>query len=83
MFGKRLKIAEEERFKMQVSQLYLDDLRSISDSLIQTIVQYTEMEVALEREFRSTGGWLKKKRLDEMTGETARNKQELEHRDHF
>lgn len=49
-------------------------MRSISDSLIQTIVQYTEMEVQLEKEFKNTGGWLKKKRLDEMTGETARNK---------
>jgi len=33
---------------------------------------YILLEVELEKEFKATGGWLKKKKLDEVTGETAR-----------
>jgi len=39
-------------------------------------MSYIELEAQLEKEFKSTGGWLKKKKLDQMTGETARQKQE-------
>jgi hypothetical protein len=34
------------------------------------------LEGELEKEFKNTGGWLKKKKLDEMTGQTARKKLE-------
>lgn len=30
----------------------------------------------LEKEYMATGGWLKKKRLDEMAGATAREQKE-------
>lgn len=39
-------------------------------------LQYTDLEIELEKEFKATGGWLKKKKLDQMTGETARDKHE-------
>ena len=32
--------------------------------------------MALEKEYVATGGWLKKKRLDEMAGATAREQKE-------
>jgi hypothetical protein len=35
------------------------------------------MEIELEKEFKATGGWLKKQKLDELAGETARKKHEL------
>lgn len=33
-----------------------------------------ELEIQLEKEYKATGGWLKKKKMDSMTGETARQK---------
>ena len=39
------------------------------------------MEAQLEKEFRHNGGFLKAKRLVEITGTTARKKQEIEHKD--
>ena len=37
-------------------------------NLLKTIKQYIFLEPELEREFKSTGGWLKKKKLDELSG---------------
>ena len=34
------------------------------------------LEKVLEKEFKTTGGWLKKKKLDEFTGQAARKKME-------
>ena len=52
--------------------MVLDDFRSIGHNLIKTLMYYILLEVELEKEFKATGGWLKKKKLDEVTGETAR-----------
>ena len=44
--------------------------------MLQAFKQYCLLEPELEKEFKSTGGWLKKKKLDEVTGVTARKKLE-------
>lgn len=46
--------------------------------MLKTILQYMDIAAELEKEFKTTGGWLKKKKLDEMTGETAREKHEIQ-----
>jgi hypothetical protein len=38
--------------------------------------KFLQVEAELEKEFKNTGGWLKKKKLDEITGVTARKKME-------
>ena len=54
----------------------LDDFKSIGLSILSSFLQYVDLEIELEKEFKATGGWLKKKKLDQMTGETARAKHE-------
>jgi len=48
------------------------DFDSIGVSLLTTIKNYMILEKQLESESRKTGGWLTKRKLDEVTGENAR-----------
>ena len=79
MFGKKIKSTvgdTNQRIRQTTSQLTIEDLNSIGNSIISAFLQYTDLEIELEKEFKATGGWLKKKKLDQMTGETARDKHE-------
>ena len=79
MFGKKIKSTvgeQNQRIRERTSQLTIEDLNSIGYSIISAFLQYTDLEIELEKEFKATGGWLKKKKLDQMTGETARDKHE-------
>lgn len=77
MYGKKERNALKRRKMKEVTtQFILQDFRSIGLSLIQTIRNYISLEKELEEEFKATGGWLRKKKLDEVTGETARQKAE-------
>mmetsp|Transcript_5071 Transcript_5071/g.7655 ORF Transcript_5071/g.7655 Transcript_5071/m.7655 type:complete len:234 (+) Transcript_5071:3048-3749(+) len=58
----------------KVMQFTDEDFKSIGLNLLRSFRQYGYLETELEKEFKSTGGWLKKKKLDEFTGETARKK---------
>lgn len=81
MFAKKLKKVIERsnqtsRIKMVTSQLTISDFDSIGLSILNSFQTYTQLEIQLEKEYKSTGGWLKKKKMDSMTGETARVKRE-------
>ena len=39
-----------------------------------SIKQFVEIEAELEKEFKNTGGWLKKRKLDEIAGQTVKKK---------
>jgi hypothetical protein len=56
--------------------LNLADFKSIGINILATFLQFSDLEMELEKEFKATGGWLKKKKLDQITGETARAKHE-------
>lgn len=60
------------KLKTVSRQLTLEDFKSIGISLLTCINQYIDLEIQLEKEYMATGGWLKKKKLDQMAGETAR-----------
>ncbi len=60
--------------KGAVFQLEKGDLQSIGTNLLQSIKQFVEIEAELEKEFKNTGGWLKKRKLDEITGQTVKKK---------
>jgi len=74
MFAKKLR--NKETTKEVTSQLTIKDFDNIGQSLVKSILNYTILERQLEKEYKNTGGWLHKKKLDEVTGETARKKQE-------
>lgn len=88
MYGYKVKDAiktgqrdyEMKKMKTVSRQLQLIDFSSVGVSLLKTMLQYVDLEIQLEKEFKNTGGWLKKKKLNEMAGETARQKQEDTHR---
>lgn len=58
--------------KMITSQLTISDFDCIGTSILNSFLTYTQLEIQLEKEYKSTGGWLKKKKMDSITGETAR-----------
>lgn len=69
-----------KKLKTVSRQLTLEDFQSIAFSLLNSINQYIELEIQLEKEYMATGGWLKKKLLDQMAGETAREQKERDQR---
>lgn len=86
MYGKKMKDAvlrndqTTKKLKTVSRQLTLEDFQSIAFSLLNSINQYIELEIQLEKEYMATGGWLKKKLLDQMAGETAREQKERDQR---
>jgi len=44
------------------------DLDNIALNLLKAIKKYNSIEPELEMEFKMTGGWLKKKKLEELSG---------------
>ena len=77
MYGKRETQDLEKRKKVEeIKQLEILDFDSIGVSLLTTIKNYMILEKQLESESRKTGGWLTKRKLDEVTGENARQKHE-------
>ena len=44
-------------------------------NLLKTLSEYMNIEPLLEKEFKQTGGWLKKKKLDEFTKASPIKKQ--------
>ena len=49
-----------------------EDFDSIGLNLLVAFKVFFQLEAELEKEFKNTGGWLKKKKLDQVTGVTAR-----------
>lgn len=67
MYGKQ-KMNHASIRKGQVTQLLPHDFESIGVNLLAAFRQFVELESHLEKEFKSTGGWLKKKKLDQFAG---------------
>lgn len=80
MFSKMKIMHHESKQKTWGEQLQLveDDFKSIGCNLVKAILQFILIEQQLEKEFKQTGGWLKRKMLDEFAGITAREKQKQE-----
>ena len=51
---------DASKLRQVCKQLTLEDFKSIGTSLLKSFVQYVDMEIELEKEFKATGGWLKK-----------------------
>lgn len=47
-------------------------------NLIKSISQFNSLEPILEQEFKTTGGWLKKKRMDEFVNMKKKNSELLQ-----
>ena len=77
MYGR---LAQESAYHRRgtVEQLKPEDFYSIGLNLLKTFKQYIIVEKHLEKELHSNGGWLKKKKVDEMVGMTARQKMQQE-----
>ena len=78
MHGKKIEVDGPSRKKFKIDQLIRQDLDNIAMNLLKAIKRYKSIEPELEREFKHTGGWLKKKKLDELSGqiEFKRKKEE-------
>ena len=76
MFSKMKIMHHESKQKTWGEQFQLKegDLKSIGCKLIKAILQFSMLEAQLEKELKETGGWLKRKMLDEFAGITAREK---------
>lgn len=48
-------------------QLVDEDFNIIALSVLRTFSQYMDVEAVLEKEFKQTGGWLKVKKMNEIT----------------
>jgi len=55
----------------------MQDFDSIGINLLKSLRQFVQLEAELEKELTSTKGWLKKSKLDELAGMTARNKLDI------
>ena len=76
MYGKRQKDKEDNQIIENIHQLTIPDFDSIAISLLSTIKNYFVLETQLEKEYNKNGGWLKKQKLNQVVGESARQKQE-------
>lgn len=54
--------------------MLVKDFESIGVNLIKSLKQFVLLEAELERELVSTKGWLKKSKLDELTGIATKDK---------
>lgn len=77
MYGRLVQESAYHR-RGTVEQLKPEDFYSIGLNLLKAFKQYIIVEKHLEKELHSNGGWLKKKKVDEMVGMTARQKMQQE-----
>lgn len=77
MYGRLVQESAYHR-RGTVEQLKPEDFENIGLNLLKTFKQYIIVEKHLEKELHSNGGWLKKKKVDEMVGMTARQKMQQE-----
>lgn len=63
---------------MHYIQLVVSDLHQIAKSFLVTTAQYSKLEKELEKEWKLSVGWFKPSKLNEVTGETVRDKQKRE-----
>ena len=76
MYAQKKKFSKDEFLISQknilkrsdINQLILTDFMSIAQNLLKSFRQYVMLEPLLDEEFKHTGGWLKRKRLDDFVG---------------
>ena len=68
----------EDKQKLHYIQLLITDLHQIAKSFLVTTAQYSKLEKELEKEWKLSVGWFKPSKLNEVTGETVRDKQKRE-----
>ena len=71
MFGRKTKPEGRERSK--TIQLFREDFTEIAIGLMKAISKYADIEPLLEAEYNMTGGWLKVKKMQEITGALKKN----------
>jgi len=76
MHGRKVQDDTYARKKHNIVQLVRSDLDAIALNLMKAIRQYKFIEPELDKEFKNTGGWLKKKKLDELSGQVKIKKNE-------